>query len=298
MNAEDVCILVVDDELHNREIIAEYLDDANYQLCMAEDGECAWQMLQDKPELYDLVLLDIMMPKMDGLTLLRLIREHSLLEQVPVILQTARGGNQDIVAGFEAGAFYYLTKPYDEALLCSVLSTALNDRRRYLQLKTELNHSLCTFGMMQCGTFRFKSLSQGKMLIQILAQVCPNPEKAVLGLSELLINAVEHGNLAIDYALKTKLMAEDRWQQEVDQRLNSETYRDRFVQVEFERDFEQLRFTVTDQGEGFNWKPYLCMDPARGSDNHGRGIAMAGLISFDKIEYLGKGNKVIARINL
>jgi anti-sigma regulatory factor (Ser/Thr protein kinase) len=64
--------------------------------------------------------------------------------------------------------------------------------------------------------------------------------------------------------------------------------------VTFERNDNELRFVVKDQGNGFDWHKYLEMSPERVFDNHGRGIAMAKTISFDRIDYQGNGNEVHA----
>lgn len=298
MNTGTPKILVVDDEPDNRFIIEEYLEDEGYELQMAEDGAIAWKILQDESTQFDTILLDIMMPNMNGLEVLELIKAHDRLRDIPVILQTAKGSTDDIARGIQAGAFYYLTKPFSEDVLISIVRTAIRDRQRYKELQVELGKGHQTFGMMKSGTFQFRSLDEGKVVIHLLAQACPEPKMAILGLSELLINAVEHGNLGIDYNLKSQLLSNKTWEEEVGKRLSMEEYMTRFVEVEFNRSDESISFKITDQGEGFDWEPYMQLDARRGTDNHGRGIAMANMLSFDHIEYLGKGNEVIATINL
>ena len=81
-------ILVVDDEAVNLLIIAEYLEDTGYQLINAEDGTQAWNILENSPESIDLVLLDRMMPGLNGLQVLTKMKEHPVLKHIPVILQT------------------------------------------------------------------------------------------------------------------------------------------------------------------------------------------------------------------
>jgi hypothetical protein len=91
---------------------------------------------------------------------------------------------------------------------------------------------------------------------------------------------------------------EGRWQEEVERRLGLPAYRERFVEVLFERIPQAIRFTIRDQGEGFDWRKYLDFDPARIFDPHGRGIAMARMMSFSALEYQGNGNTVLATIDL
>lgn len=298
MNEPRAKILVVDDEPDNRFIIEEYLEDLGHDLIMAGDGVEAWDILQEQANSFDTILLDIMMPRMNGLELLAKIKASEQLRSIPVILQTAKGGSDDIAAGIQAGAFYYLTKPFSNEILLSIVETAIRDSRRYRSLEEEALKGASMFGMMKSGIFQFRSLDEGQIVLHTLAQACPEPSKAILGLSELLINAVEHGNLEIDYQLKSTLLENGTWDDEIKRRLADDKFANRYVEVEYERTSDSLIFTITDQGSGFDWQPFMQIDAARGSDNHGRGIAMANMISFDRIEYHGKGNQVRAVFNL
>lgn len=84
-----VRLLVVDDEPFNLEIIGEYLDGQGYELTMARDGVNAWQKLDDPANDFDLLVLDRMMPRLDGMELLRRVRRTPRLSGLPVIMQTA-----------------------------------------------------------------------------------------------------------------------------------------------------------------------------------------------------------------
>ena len=101
-------ILVVDDDKHTRKLLRAVLENAHYTVTTATNGEEALEAL-DKEHI-DLVVLDIMMPKMDGLTVLRQIRSHQ--NQIPVLLLTARSEIDDKVEGLDLGANDYLTKPF------------------------------------------------------------------------------------------------------------------------------------------------------------------------------------------
>jgi hypothetical protein len=113
-----------------------------------------------------------------------------------------------------------------------------------------------------------------------------------------MINAVEHGNLEISYEEKTRLFEVDGWDSEVRRRLSEPPYADRQVRVEFERLRDRIQVTITDEGRGFDWCQYLDIDPARLHHQHGRGIAMSRLISFDDVKYSGAGNQVSVGILL
>lgn len=298
MNQHRPRILVVDDEPFNVEILLEYLEEGGYTLDSAEDGQEAWEKLEAQPDYYDVVILDRMMPRMNGLQVLAKIKQHPELQSVPVILQTALAAKDEILEGIQAGAHYYLTKPFEEELLQSVVGTAVEDRMRYRRAQEESSVAGRTFGLMCEGKFRFQTLEAARDLATVLANACPEPNKVVIGMSELLINAVEHGNLGITYEEKSALRASERWDDEVAQRLVDPTYAERYVEVSYRRRPDKVEVTIVDEGAGFDWEKYLEIDPARAFDTHGRGIAMSRMISFDQLEYRGRGNEVAVQIFL
>jgi DNA-binding response OmpR family regulator len=106
--ARKATILVVDDEPHVLKLVKANLESSDYKVLTAADGEEAIRTVEG--ELPDLVILDLMLPKMDGYTVCSRIREFST---VPVIMLTARSSQVDLVHGFEVGADDYLTKPFD-----------------------------------------------------------------------------------------------------------------------------------------------------------------------------------------
>jgi anti-sigma regulatory factor (Ser/Thr protein kinase) len=129
-----------------------------------------------------------------------------------------------------------------------------------------------------------------------VAQLCPEPQRVVTGISELLLNALEHGNLKIGYEEKSRLMRNGEWQQEVERRLDAPDNAEAYIELEFDVNDERVLIRVSDQGEGFDWRPYMELDPKRAFDPHGRGIALARLSSFDTLDYRGCGNEAVATV--
>ncbi len=105
-------ILAVDDEAINLRLLEGALTDQGYEVVKAGDGAQAWEILEREPERFDAVLLDRMMPNMDGMEVLARVRAHPQMRFLPVILQTAAATNQSIAEGVRAGAYHYLTKPF------------------------------------------------------------------------------------------------------------------------------------------------------------------------------------------
>jgi len=116
-------ILVVDDNANNVEILRMRLVAHGYEVVTAADGEEGLAAVRD--QLPDLILLDIMMPKLDGLEVCRRLRADPALPFVPIILVTAKADSKDVVAGLEAGGDEYLTKPVDHAALVARVKSML-----------------------------------------------------------------------------------------------------------------------------------------------------------------------------
>ena len=289
-------ILVVDDHALDRKLLTIHLQPEGYDVETAEDGVEAWGKLQADPGRYDVILLDRTMPRMDGMQLLGKIKDDEDLRMVPVIMQTALAHRDEILEGIRAGAYYYLTKPYDVDMLNSVVRTAISDYQGYRDLQVRVRKELNSLRLMQKGVFTFQTVEQARDLGAMLANTCPDPSATVIGLTELLINAVEHGNLGITYEEKSKLYATGGWNAEVERRLALPENAGKRAEVALERDHEAIRFIIRDEGHGFDWRAYLQVDPQRAFDTHGRGIAMANRLSFNHIEYRGCGNEVIGTI--
>ncbi|MDX1520652.1 MAG: response regulator [Anaerolineae bacterium] len=119
----DFTILVVDDELINVQVLVNYLSMQNYGVVQAFDGVEALNTLEATSP--DLVLLDVMMPKMSGYEVCRKLRERYPAHEMPVVLLTAKNQTADLITGFEAGANDYLTKPFDKNELLARVKTHL-----------------------------------------------------------------------------------------------------------------------------------------------------------------------------
>ncbi|HEX8012124.1 MAG TPA: response regulator [Casimicrobiaceae bacterium] len=108
-------ILVVDDNAANVEILRMRLEAQGYEIVTATDGEAALTAVSEHRP--DLILLDVMMPKLDGIEVCRRLRADATLPFIPIVMVTAKSDSKDVVAALEAGGDEYLTKPVDHAAL-------------------------------------------------------------------------------------------------------------------------------------------------------------------------------------
>ena len=128
----DNCILIVDDEQRMRKLIKDFLTAKGYSILEAEDGERALEIYEKNKNQINLILLDVMMPRLDGWYVLRQIRQES---KVPIIMLTARGEEQDELFGFELGVDEYISKPFSPKILVARVEAIL---KRANQTNTEI----------------------------------------------------------------------------------------------------------------------------------------------------------------
>jgi CheY-like chemotaxis protein len=292
-------ILAVDDEALNLEILLEYFaDECALSLETADGGEAAWALLQNPENDYKAILLDRMMPGLDGIGLLKRIKGDARLAGIPVIMQTAANSAAQIREGLETGAYYYLTKPYRRDNLLAIVQAALIDAEARDALRLQLHSHINSLQFLKQAEFSIRTVDEASQLASFIARACPNAEMVVMGISELLINAVEHGNLGLSYAEKSSLKRDDCWRPEIDRRAALPSNIEKEVKLQFQRDERSITLRVIDQGNGFDWQSFLEIDPERAFDPNGRGIALARLLSFSTLIYEGGGNTAVATISL
>lgn len=116
-------ILVVDDDVVNRDILKTRLEAAGYEVAEAANGEEGISLAQKLPP--DLIILDVMMPKVDGLLACRILKTNEKTKGIPIVMLTARSQQLEELRGWESGADEYLTKPCDHQQLLDVVAQFL-----------------------------------------------------------------------------------------------------------------------------------------------------------------------------
>ena len=126
-------VLIAEDEIVSRRLLESALPRWGYDVITATDGEEAWRLLQE-PDAPAIMVLDWLMPRLDGVEICRRIRAHPQLSSVYIILLTSRAAIEDVVQGLEAGANDYITKPFDAAELRARMQVGV----RVVNLQTTL----------------------------------------------------------------------------------------------------------------------------------------------------------------
>lgn len=286
-------ILAIDDDPMVHKLLEFSLKDENYPLQCISGAEDAKKLLADGDLDVLVIILDWEMPGMNGVEFLTWLKSQEKYRGIPVIMLTAKNSKSDIKTGIDAGAFYYVTKPFNKEFLRSILNAAISDHLTLKNLQQQVETSRNPFASLFEGTFRFRTMEEAQKLSVLIANTTPSPDENLI-ICELFNNAIEHGNLAITYQEKTALIDANELLSEIRRRLSLPEYKDRYAEVKFKRDDDKIAITIIDQGKGFDFKRYLDFDANRVFDTHGRGIALAN--SVLNIRYVGKGNKVVIHI--
>ncbi len=135
-------ILVVDDEAYIVELVKFNLEKEGYEVVVAHDGLKALDMVRE--ELPDLIILDIMIPRMDGLEVCRLLKQDQAYKAIPIIMLTAKGEEFDTILGLEMGADDYIKKPFSPREMLARVNARLR-ALRILRAEKAVGQKICVF---------------------------------------------------------------------------------------------------------------------------------------------------------
>ena len=139
--------------------------------------------------------------------------------------------------------------------------------------------------------YKLKDLGSIHNLSLFLAQYFPHPEQCATGIYELLLNAVEHGNLGIGFDAKTTLIREGKWHEEITRRLSENPSIEKDIEITLTHNEHECRLSIADQGEGFAWKNYVGL-PSDERRPNGRGLWIVFNSNFDEVTFNQAGNEV------
>lgn len=286
-------VLVVEDDQASRSYLEVILRKENLNFRSADNGKDGLEIF--KEYIPDIVLSDINMAQMNGLELLENIKR--IKPETIVIMLTAFNSEDYVVEAMKLGANNYLKKPVLKNNLISLLrkySSVLHSRKSAKKIQ----------GFIKRHNFSLDFKSNIEIIPSIVNYLITEvegvfPEEVLLdiklGLGELLLNAVEHGNLDISFIEKSHAVQNDQLQQLYYERLGDPEFYRRKVFIDFSMTPEYSEWVITDEGDGFD--PDSIPNPISEDGIlrlHGRGIFICKF-QFDELEYLENGNKVRAR---
>jgi DNA-binding response OmpR family regulator len=203
--------LVVDDDPMNRMLLARTLEQEGHRVRVAENGRQALEMLRAQP--FDVVLLDVLMPELDGCQALELIERDDALRHIPVIMISALDEVETVVRCIETGAWDYLQKPFDPVLLRARLRACLGRKRLHdleLEYIDQVGHVVDAAAAVEAGTFEpatLESVARRDDALGRLARVFRRMAEEVRAREERLRQEVHQLRIEIDEARAAEQVA-------------------------------------------------------------------------------------------
>ena len=285
-------ILIAEDLEDNRKYLQALLESAGNEVVTAPDGKSAFQQFQLSS--FDLVMTDLIMPVLDGITLLRYIKKSA--PTIPVIIVSAYQEIENVIEALRNGACDYITKPYEEKDIFSSIDRAL----RMTELDT-LDRTCAGFLRKESRTFAFdgdpeKINTMARFLCRDLAlnNLYIDVQSLQISLIEALSNAVYHGNLEMksDTKQSGELDSFKQFFERARKRWNRTPYRSRRVLIDYAMDETKISYTIRDEGSGFDVSSLPDhQDPESFINPTGRGLLMIRTFC-DEVSWSDKGNEI------
>lgn len=155
-------ILVVEDEKNIRELIKFNLENAGFEVLTADDGQEALEQLSDE---IDLVVLDLMLPQIDGMEICRRMRGSEELRQIPIIMLTAKGEEVERILGLEMGADDYMTKPFSPRELIARIKAIFRRIKEFKADTSELKEEIIDLGDLKLDIPRHEVIYQEQKIV-------------------------------------------------------------------------------------------------------------------------------------
>lgn len=277
-------ILVADDEVINLDILSHSLEKNGYNVVCCQNGVEALAELDNQPDFFDIVLLDRMMPELDGIELLLKIKKDTRLKDIPVIMQSAKSLAEEVQEGLNSGAVEYLTKPYNTKDLLSALDIVGSEEKSANTTNVEPALDVIDFEICDPDDIMLTSL--------YISVLYPESEKIQSELTELIRISIEHGNLSIPIPLRDKLLRmhkEKEYNNEVANRLTNAIYIKNKTAINLTKFSNQIILKIKNDGVIVNWKTFFEVE-----SNDGDNILIFRNDIFDVMEY----NKITKELTL
>lgn len=287
-------VLVVDDQEALRTLLARLLDREGFDPVQAEDGAQAVELYKSEAPL--VVVSDIMMPKMDGLTLLNEIRRID--RNATVILMTGQGNEDVLLKALRGGATNFFKKPF-------AVRELIEEIRKVVEFRLEAARSSLFSPLLVEETKTFVMPRADSPFFPIINQItlqlpCILPAEDILnlkiGIEEVITNAIEHGNLGITFEEKSKAIQEGRLADLIAAKGRESDAAGRRVRITSRLSPQRFEITIRDDGRGFNWRSLPAVEPENLLAFNGRGLFLTK-IYFDEVAFNDAGNEVTLRKN-
>ena len=284
----------MDDQEALRTLLARLLEREGFDPLQAEDGAKAVELYKTESPL--VVVSDIMMPRMDGLSLLTEIRHID--RNATVILMTGQGNEDVLLKALRGGATNFFKKPF-------AVRELIEEIRKVVEFRLEAARSSLFSPLLVEETKTFVMPRADSPFFPIINQItlqlpCILPSEDILnlkiGIEEVITNAIEHGNLGISFDEKSKAFQEGRLPELIAAKGRQSDAAGRCVRITSRLSPERFEITVRDDGQGFDWRNLPAVEPENLLAFNGRGLFLTK-IYFDEVAFNDAGNEVTLKKN-
>jgi DNA-binding response OmpR family regulator len=220
--------------------------------------------------------------------------------QIPVLTLAADCRANDVRLAAEAGLPLHVSMPCPLSKLKAALTAMIarpHPAAERASSGTDLEDAV---SLLENCKFRFRTPEDIEKLVPLLARLFPHPGRTAAGIAELMLNAIEHGNLEIGHERKADWVARGIYRAELAKRLATPPFSARWAEVSITKREDGVMIVIMDQGCGFCWQNLVASEPSRSGaiiDPSGRGIATAREVSFDRLRFNHQGNQVTAFVS-
>ncbi|MCP4148931.1 MAG: response regulator, partial [bacterium] len=280
-------ILIIDDNVDLLDYLKDFFMIYNYEVILAETGNEGIEKFREY--IPDIVISDMRLPDKNGNIVVKEIKEID--KDVPIIIITGYSDHQLILSAMKNGAVDLLKKPFkpnDLKYLINKIETL------FKKIKVKLSASFVQWEkrhlIIRNDIHIIRSVVD--FIFSNIDYICEDVSFMKIGLQEVLINAIEHGNLDISNKEKQELLDKGDYNKILKERVQHSEYKDKFVDIKIFSTPEYLKITIQDMGKGFD--PTNIPDPENPENflkESGKGILMA-MHAFDEVQYNDLGNCV------
>ncbi len=284
-------VLVIDDEDSIRQVLSIALKEKNYSVFTASNGAEGIEVFKSKKP--NIVITDVKMHEMSGIEVTKKIKRMD--EDVDVIIMTGYGSEELVIESMRAGASNFIKKPISLNELFTILENIIVKKES--KKRSEVAKDIVVYEKKRC-IIGNDITRIWNVVNQVLFNLPKNIESSVyeglkIGLYEIIINAIEHGNLGITYEEKNQALNSNTYTELLDKRIREAEKENKKVIINSILNNGVFEVEVIDNGNGFDYtqlpSPH---EPDRIFESNGRGIFLAS-VYYDDIRYIDPGNKVI-----
>ncbi len=292
--ARELCLVVINSTGSAQGKIDEQLQRLGFGLIHIREDLAALDDLDRYAANADAVLLDWRCEAEKSYQFADALARKCAEVGLPVLTLAASSRAHDIQLALEAGLSNLLSMPCQLADLKAAVETlGRHGRAAQEPASGDMDDA---FTLLDNCRFRFRTPEDVDKLVPLIARMFPRPERAASGIAELMMNAIEHGNLEIGHERKADWVARRVYQNELLKRLHTPPYSTRWAEVIITRRADGVMIVIMDEGCGFCWQNFIGAADERkcASDTEAGGIAKAQRDSFDDIRFNHLGNQVTA----